>query len=121
MSSKLICLPLLLVIVHLVSFSLGNTEERVWRFDSDKEIMNPATHTKMPQIVCYGWYCKRVERVKAVCKGKDFSLSPKIDYTCQIVNLPWTYKLADYSITCKDFTEQTNDHCYLTVKVTDAD
>ena len=124
MSSKLIVLSLLLVAVHLAACaSLRNVEERIWVFDSDRDVvMDPSQPDhKRPQITCYGWYCKRTERGTAICEGKDFSGTPNVDYTCRIGSMPFSYKLAKYSITCNDFNKRTSDQCYLTVHITDAD
>lgn len=115
--SKLIVFSLLLVAVQLASSASLKNFTKVWTFDSDKEIVDPNGESTMSQVVCYGWYCKTVERVMAICKGKDFSLTPKIDYTCSLLDPSKDYRLVYYSITCKDFSEPTNDHCYLTVYV----
>lgn len=122
MWSKIIVFSVFLVAVHLAAGrSLQKEDEKTWLFDSDREIEHPSGRGKMPQIVCFGWYCKRTDRATAICKGKDFSKTPKVDYTCQIVDLDFTYKLSEYSVVCKDYNVPTNDHCYLNVTVVDAD
>ena len=62
-----------------------------------------------------------VARAAAICKGKDFSKTPKVDYTCHIVDPDYIYKLIDYQIICKDQSAPTKGACYLSVTVEDAD
>ena len=119
MWSKFFILSVLLMAMHLASSlanSLENTDgENVWVFESEKYVGNDLQN-KQPQIVCYGWYCKRVKNMAAICKSKNFL----VGYSCRIINLDSTYKLSGYSLYCKNVREPTNDSCWLKVTVEDA-